>query len=792
MSVFRTIVIILLAALVLAGGVASGVLAQNEGDTIDVTGRVTYVDNEGLIQPAAGVRVAIRDWDYLPTEGPSETLAEVITDEDGYFSATDIDNQDIDGSPRRPDRTGQDVLIEVRTMSPPIKLLNTSTLQPFVWSSFGQVGGFFRNVEAGSIVPVNLRVQASDRQVQGMAVYQTMRAGWDYLPQKPALDEPILAQWGANSLDGPYYVPGDRIYYDASAAIFPHVILHQFAHALAWAIQGEAGYPTSCFPAPDDHTFDMKSLSTAECAWTEGWAAGFAMIVLDDPRYRTAEGVTDMEIPDIDTPGWDEGDRVAGRVAGALWDLYDDVDDGFDMYTPDGSTPQARFAPAWEAYMAGTPTTTAEFWSAFLAGGHDACSAVSAFFQNTIDYNEAPQVQALPDVTLDEDTSADNVIDLWQYSSDVECPDDRLTYTLVEGIPPEFGVSIDSNRYIDVNPDPNWFGTIEVGIQVSDGLESARRFFTLTVGSVNDNPTLGEIPRFEALINTPIVVDLEPYVDDVDNLKSDLTPSVQFLDHAGVAVNGLVLTFTPDQNFEGTVTPRVHVDDGAGGFAETDLVLIWSRSPNHSPQIVGLPPIFHQDAGQSILINFKDYGQDLEDPPATLVWTVEEIGEHASVLRQDNTTLVFSPQPADYKGSETAMVVVTDKDGGRSQPAEVRLLWTEPRNQPPIIVRVIRDRKAFIGRPLTLNLEGYATDPDGNDAALIWFANMATVDCCQVSLVEKQKIVFFPLQGWGAQSDEVELVVRDPQGAEARANILLTWDLARVFLPFVGRGVSGP
>ncbi|RME47657.1 MAG: hypothetical protein D6791_05300, partial [Chloroflexi bacterium] len=448
MSVFRTVLITLLLALFLAGLAASGAFAQT--GTINVTGQITYIDDEGLIRPAAGVLVYIRDWDYLPTEGPSEILAEVVTDEDGFFSVSNIDNQDYDGTPRRPDRTGQDVLIEVRTESPAVKLLNTATLQPFVWSSFGQPGGFFRNVEDGRTVPINLRVQAADRQGQGMAVYETMRAGWDFLPQKPVLNEPILAQWGANSLDGPYYVPGDRIYYDASAAIFPHVILHQFAHALAWRMQGDAGYPANCYPAQDDHTYDMKTRNTAQCAWAEGWAAGFSMIVLGDPKYRTADGAIDMEAADKDTPGWDEGDTVGGRVAGAMWDLFDDVDDGFDTHTPAGNTPQERFAPMWDAYMNGNPTTTREFWDAYVAAGNDACSAVRAFFQNTIDYNEAPTVRDLPDITIDEDTSADNIVDLWAFSSDAECPNDQLIYTFVEEIPPEFGISIDSNRYIDV------------------------------------------------------------------------------------------------------------------------------------------------------------------------------------------------------------------------------------------------------------------------------------------------------------------------------------------------------
>lgn len=490
MSVFRTTVIVLVLALILAGAVASGALAQEDAATVNVGGQITYIDDDGSIRPAAGVHVTILDWDYEPAPGPREILGEVITDEDGIFSAADIDNEDLDGSPPRP-AGGQDVFVQVRTQSPQVTLFNTASLKPFVWSSKTRVGGFFEDVPDDRNITISFRVPASDPNVTGMDIYATMRAGWNFLSPKPELDEPIVAQWGASSLDGPYYIPGERIYYDASAAIYPHVVLHHLAHALAWGIQGDAGYPSSCFPAPNDHSFDLKSRSTAECAWTEGWAVGFSAIVLGNPAYRTAEGLIDIEVPDADTSGWDDGDTVAGRVAGAMWDLFDADDDGFDTHTPAGATPEARFVPMWEAYMDGAPTTTEEFWASYLAGGHDACSGVRAFFQNTIDYNNAPDVQDLPDIEIEEDSSLENAIDLWAYSSDVECPNDQLTYTFVEEIPPEFGIVIRDNRYVDVNPAPNWFGSIEVGIRVSDGLERTQRFFTLTIGGVNDAPTLG-------------------------------------------------------------------------------------------------------------------------------------------------------------------------------------------------------------------------------------------------------------------------------------------------------------
>ena len=70
--------------------------------------------------------------------------------------------------------------------------------------------------------------------------------------------------------------------------------------------------------------------------------------------------------------------------------------------------------------------------------------------------NDAPVISGLPDQTLNEDGSLNNAIDLWAYASDVETPDSGLTFTITANTVPSCGVSIDSNRYIDINPVADW------------------------------------------------------------------------------------------------------------------------------------------------------------------------------------------------------------------------------------------------------------------------------------------------------------------------------------------------
>jgi hypothetical protein len=82
--------------------------------------------------------------------------------------------------------------------------------------------------------------------------------------------------------------------------------------------------------------------------------------------------------------------------------------------------------------------------------------------------NDAPVIGGLPDQSLDEDTALDDAIDLWAYASDVETPDTGLTFTIDNAPDPNAGVSVDSNRYVDINPAADWHGTTSVRIKVED------------------------------------------------------------------------------------------------------------------------------------------------------------------------------------------------------------------------------------------------------------------------------------------------------------------------------------
>jgi len=110
-----------------------------------------------------------------------------------------------------------------------------------------------------------------------------------------------------------------------------------------------------------------------------------------------------------------------------------------------------------------------------------------------VNINTSPEINGLPDRGLNEDTDLDNTIDLWAYTSDNEMSDSELIFSIAGNTNFNSGVSIDGNRYIDINPSANWYGTSYVTIQVSDGSLNDTDTFTITVTSVNDVPIIASL-----------------------------------------------------------------------------------------------------------------------------------------------------------------------------------------------------------------------------------------------------------------------------------------------------------
>ncbi len=134
-----------------------------------------------------------------------------------------------------------------------------------------------------------------------------------------------------------------------------------------------------------------------------------------------------------------------------------------------------------------------------------------------------------------------------------------------------------------ITPDVDFFGTLTVPVQVSDGLANSNTFeLQITVTNVNDAPIVtaqNQITMNEDALKIIELADL--YVTDIDNeYPIDFTLSI--LDGTNYTHSGT--SITPSQNFFGSLTVPVKVFDGVEFSNVFDLQILVSNV-NDAPTI---------------------------------------------------------------------------------------------------------------------------------------------------------------------------------------------------------------
>ncbi|GAB6043077.1 gluzincin family metallopeptidase [Endothiovibrio diazotrophicus] len=166
----------------------------------------------------------------------------------------------------------------------------------------------------------------------------------------------------------------DRIYMDGSAdgAGDRYVAAHEYGHAVMRYMY----YPS--YPnAVNCASHHIYSESSVGCAWSEGWAEFLAMLPRSDGLYR-GHNVEAASWGYNDGHAWQNGPAVEGRVVGSLWDLLDNVADGYDQYS-DGNIRRI-----WEIVHDDHPMTFQAFIDAWVARGYPVAGPANSLYQNTI------------------------------------------------------------------------------------------------------------------------------------------------------------------------------------------------------------------------------------------------------------------------------------------------------------------------------------------------------------------------------------------------------------------------
>jgi hypothetical protein len=130
------------------------------------------------------------------------------------------------------------------------------------------------------------------------------------------------------------------------------------------------------------------------CAWDEGFADWFALAVNKDPVLNLPTGNTDLDMPHWNTTGWDDGDRVEGRVAGALLDISDGAlatgSDTWDRSSEGAGNIWTTFVRSGDAPNFGRVEIRSfrQFWDQRTSDKFNVATggALATLYQNAIDY----------------------------------------------------------------------------------------------------------------------------------------------------------------------------------------------------------------------------------------------------------------------------------------------------------------------------------------------------------------------------------------------------------------------
>ncbi|PKK85288.1 MAG: hypothetical protein CVT48_06120 [Thermoplasmata archaeon HGW-Thermoplasmata-1] len=329
------------------------------------------------------------NWDYLGS---------VLTDSTGGFTFGPINNDDGLG------QNGLDIIVVFSTTSSAAEVIDADD---DIYQCQTQE---YTNCPDGTLDIGSQGCPSS--QYGAWRIFTYITDGWNYLSNGPANYEMTksTAKWPYE--DWPHYHTGGEIHIpgDGDSDRSPDVIQHEYAHNVMYVIYGGWWPPN----AGGEHT--IRRISNVNMAWTEGWAEFFPMASQNDPWFTWVNHYTiNLETPTWGTPNWDNGDAVEGRVAGALYDIFDSQNDGYDRFS-DG------FTRIWNTISSQADGRYSEFFQAWISKGYSQSTFVATAYQNTIDYDNV-----YPSASITKPKSG------YLYVNDIEVGSTGTTNTIIIG-----------------------------------------------------------------------------------------------------------------------------------------------------------------------------------------------------------------------------------------------------------------------------------------------------------------------------------------------------------------------
>ena len=376
--------------------------------------------------------------------------------------------------------------------------------------------------------------------------------------------------------------------------------------------------------------------------------------------------------------------------------------------------------------------------------------------------SSAPEFLTVPDQALDEDTQTN--LKLSDYVTDLDSNIEDLTFSYGEINSVTLSLNKDT---LTIKPAENWFGTRTVNVTVTDeGGLSDQTTFNVTVNAVNDAPIILALPVQTLNQNGSTVLNLSPYVSDVDDNNNDLEWAFSNESKTVLSFNSGTgeLTITALTDSIGFDYVQVSVTDPSGDIGEATLIVRILGSTS-VPQIGILPQIqFNEDESGQLALN--NYVTDDDDPVQNLFWHNGTGGNVAVQIDHTTNTATFIPDENWY-GSEDVWLFVTDPDQNMDS-AQVMVTVVPVNDRPQLSDLPAMNLSEQLSRQL--NIKNYTVDVDDDLGDLKWTASSTPNVTVQID--GDGVATFTVLDSWLGQ-EKIQVIVEDKASAKDTSDVLV-------------------
>jgi len=369
--------------------------------------------------------------------------------------------------------------------------------------------------------------------------------------------------------------------------------------------------------------------------------------------------------------------------------------------------------------------------------------------------NDAPIVTDIPDETIVEGSSF-TTINLDDYVSDIDHLDNEITWAYSGNT--ELTVSI-VNRIASIGiPEPDWNGSEIITFTATDpGLLSDSDPATFTVTAVNDAPIVSDVPNQTipedgsfALIN------LDDYVDDIDNLDSEISWTYSGNTELLVDITLRVATVSiPTAEWSGAETITFTATD-PGLLNDSDPATFTVTAVNDAPVVADIPDQTIVEGSTFATINLDSYVTDVDNLASEMNWSYSGNTELMVSIDVNRVATITIPN-VNWDGSETISFTATDPGLlFSSDPATFTVTGV---NDAPVVSDIpdqtINEGSTFA----TINLDDYVEDADNLDIEISWdFAGNTEL---AVDITARVVTITIPSAEWSG-TETITFTATDP------------------------------